>query len=665
MPATAAIPMPTEPADITGEDPAQLLDATRLALGRHELGEAAEAFQKYLAAVDEDDLPPDAWFARGQIALMLERHREARKFLARAAAGTGSVAHRAKYETGRSYIAQGRLEMAVECLLPVASDPAILIPFRCHAYSALGRCFAGLRRPRAAQSAMEAAGAFGIVSSQLLADDAYRMLALGGAEEARRQLVQAAQSDAYCTDALVVLGRLLIGQGRLDEAAEVAQFGLEHSPFCLALHGMLARTLELAGQHADAATYWRHSVMVSPRGETAHAARTGLARCLLAAGDRNGAVAALQEGLEHVRSPQLQAQLQARIASLVGGSGKTHRVEGFPWVSHKRAWEYPSPLAGLLRHHGLDAKHAGMAGQLPAKGLRWHDLVAFLRAAPGLAVRAFLSDLDGLRMLLERGVPVVVGLGGDGGWAVVTGLDGAMGTAELQDPGHPERAELCLADFLEQWDESGRLAVVAHQPGDAAKLDGISMAGEPTVAAWIEAGAALAEGKRDAGLRRLRSLAAEQPDFGLATMSMVKAFRDEGNHQGVLDLLDAGLKAGLPWAKRCWAVRERAHALWKLGRNREALSLCRAAVRTWPGDTGLRFLCGVTGMAAGNRTRGRAEVIRGLDASPMAVWPRLELARDYLAAGDLRWARHHLIAVMELEPDNDEAASLLANMPDE
>jgi predicted Zn-dependent protease len=554
--------------------------------------------------------------------------------------------------------------MAVEWLLPIASDPAILIPFRCHAYSALGRCFAGLRRARAAQSAMEAAGGFGIVSSQLLADDAYRMLTLGGVEEARKQLVQAAQSDASCTDALVMLGKLLLGQERLDEASEVAQFGLEQSPFCLSLHALLARILEAAGQPGDAATYWRHLVMVSPRGESAHGARLGLARCLLATGDRNAAVAALQEGMEHTRHPRQLLQLQDRIGALVGDAQDSVRVSGFPWVPQRRAWESPNPLVGMLKFHGLDAKHAGLAEQLSAKGLRWHDLVAFLRAVPGMAVRAFLSDTGGLRLLLSRGLPVVVGLGGDSRWVVVTGIDDALGVVEVLDPTQSTRSDFCQSEFAELWDESDRLAVVTSRDGAGGKLDGVTATGEELVTRWLDANAAHAEGRGDAAMRQLRSITAGAPEFGLAAMALAQLEIGEGRYPAALTLLDAGLQAGQPWGRRCWAVRARVHALWKSGRSGEALSVARAAVRKWPGDTGLRLLCGAAGLAAGNRTRGRTEVIRGLDLAPLAVWPRIELARDYLATGDLRWARHHLIAAMELEPDNDEAAALLANMPD-
>jgi tetratricopeptide (TPR) repeat protein len=632
-------------------------------------GQAADAWtalQKValdarVAANESDILTPEYWHLRGKTARALERYKEARQCFRRAMQEP-RFAVEAQYELGRAWLLGGRYELAVEAFLEVASNDKARIPYRVHAYGGLGRAFAALERPGSSQQALEQAQKFGLISAQLVADDGYRLVTLGAVAEARAQLVQAIEIDGGCTDAIALLADLLHVDGESLQALKLLEYGIEQSPGSLQLYSQLAEICHSIGRFSDAVTVYLHCISLSPEGANADATRLSCARALYAEGrvaDCRGMLASL---LAVHKKSRFRREAHHRLSALTSGDSRRALIEGFPRTLMRREYCAPNTLANALKHFGAHVSQQGIAEQVFTNGTRWHDLIGFLRRVDGFNTFAFLSSAEQVKQILEKMIPVIVGeySGMDGHCIALIGFDDRAGVVIAQDPKFHDPVEITWQDFERSWAHSDRLAVVAVPERLADGIRALPRRGEALVSKWVEALRIRAEGRPDRAMKMLDDLMAAEPSFASARRTAVEIAITGGKFDLAAKLLDEELSAR---GKSYWALRYAGDVALQSGNAADALGHYDAAVRLFPDDTTLHEARGRISLAFGDRKRGRAELVHALETQPSAIQPRLELARDYVVAGDAGKARYHLLATLEIAPDSVEARALLAGVP--
>ncbi|MCA8939634.1 MAG: C39 family peptidase [Planctomycetes bacterium] len=630
----------------------------RTALGAMRSGEAALICQHLEGGLPKLCETAEYCLLRGRLARFKERFKESRKWL-RKALDDPKFGYEARYELQRSLLEGGRRDMAADVLVRLLKEDDLKIPLRVHANSALAVAYTSLERYESAQKAIEEAAAPGIISAQLLADEAYRLAALGARQEALQQLQQAVDIDAGCPDAFFLFANLLHIHGQAEDALQVLAMGLEQVPTSIRLLQLAGEVYRELGNHADAAEAYRAAIAVSPEGAHSDGLRLEAAKALFADGKTGGAKQALEELLERNPRSSFRREARSRLAALASKARGHHRIKGFPRTLQKRAYCAPNTLANLLTFWGSDSTQDEVAAQIFTDGARWHDLLSFLRSIEGFETRAFLSNLDEVKSLLDSNIPVIVGeyTGLDGHCIALLGYDDRMGVVIAQDPLFYAPVEIPYADFETSWDFTDSLVVVTLPTKEAvnvfAKLNPTTC---EIVQRWTRALSLRQASHHEMALGELENLMASHPEFLSPFRTATEIHLMRGAPEKALEVLRPLLKAN---KKNYWALRYAGEASLSQGDLAEAWEYFGKAVRRFADDSTLHYARAEIAFVAGDRKRARAELMWALDARPAFLPARLRLAQDYLEAGDLERAQWQAEHVLEIAPGHLMAEKIL------
>ncbi|MCK6439213.1 MAG: tetratricopeptide repeat protein [Planctomycetes bacterium] len=600
---------------------------------------------------------PEAQLLAGKIARWRERFKEARQWFRRAAQHKPFHTE-SMYEIGRVWLEAGRTELAVDAFLDVVEDEHALIPYRTHAWAGLCVCFAGLERMKSAEEAIRKAASFGLISAQLLADEA-RYLTIGGAsEEAQAQLARALQIDTSCVDAFELLANLFHIGGRSQEAKEILAYGIENSPHSLKLMALMAEVHSSIGEYRESAAFHRRCLEISPAGANADSTRLSFARCFYGAGRTKNAIAELEALLQrHPRSTH-RREARERLKALSSDARNKHTIANFPRKLQKRNYCAPNTLANVLAYFGSEQTQDRIAEEVFTEGTRWNDLVTFLGRIKGFRTFAFLSDLGQVKEILNNDIPVVVGeySGVDGHCIALIGYDDQMGVVIAQDPLFHDPIEITYSEFKRSWAFTDNLVVITVPERQGGMLDLVEKEGQELVQNWLEALKHREEGHFDDAVNALEELLKREPEYSSARRTLIEIAIMLRDFDRAKELIDEALELE---EHSYWSLRYAGDVAMIQKDYAGALDFYARAVRLFPDDPTLHYLRGEIAFSAGDRKRGRAELMHALDDRPGDIRPRLRLAKDYLDSGDLRRAAYHAKAALELAPSNPVAENIL------
>gem|GEM_PF-2950032 len=642
--------------------PREALSEVRDELSRGELRAAADMLSAALAEFPELDEQPSTHLLIGRCAHELENFRAARQHY-RFAAQDPKIEIEALYRMGRSWLDSGRFERAVFPFMKVAADKRSHIPFRVHANSGLAAAYAGLDRHKSAEQAIERAAAPGLISGQLLADEAFRLASIGGTQEAQNQLTRALQIDGECVDAHALLANLLLVNERGDEALEVLVKGLHHAPQNLKLLSLLAEVHYSMREYREAAAVYQRCLELAPQSENADATRMSFARCFYHAGRPTQTKVELELLLKYHPMTTFKREAEERIASMEAGVKGGHLIAPFPRTLQRRNYCAPNTVANVLRFFGFDASQDDVAERVLTNGTRWQDLVSYLKNLDGMRVYAFQSDRESLFPILRAEIPVIVGEyeGMEGHCIALTGYDTWPGVFYAQDPNFFDPVEITFGEFERSWRYTDQLVVIVvpDDPEDERTklIEEMPRRGEDQISRWLHALRLQADGNAKEATQEFQALAEEYPDYLPAQRALVEARISARDFPGANDLLQA-LRERLGDLAPYWVLRYSGDVTLRLGEPDDAMDFYAAARKVFDGDPILHYVEAEIALALDRKLRGRAELVKSLELNPTMLSSRIRLARECLESGELRFARYHAEAALEIAPDSAKALDI-------
>lgn len=637
---------------------AECCERVRAFLGERNIAAAAQAFDEGCEEHPGMALTAEGQLLKGRIARWRERYKEARRCF-RLAARDARFAVECRYEIGRVWLEAERTELAVEALLAVAQDETALIPWRAHAWSGLCVAFSALEREASAEEAIKRAASFGLISAQLLTDEAYHLVVAGSIEEAQGQLARAIQIDLGCVDAFVMLANLFHIRGRAKEAKEILAYGIEQSPHAIKLFALMAEIHFSRGEYREAAAFYRRTLELSPDGANTDANRLCFARCCYRAGHPKQTVVELKALLARHSKSAYRRDARELLTNLGEGGRAFHTIEKFPRELQQRNYCGPNTLANVLTYLGRKTDQREVAEQVFTQGARWHDIVTYLRELPGFQTFAFLANIDQVKRIIDADIPVITGeyTGVDGHAVAIIGYDDRLGVVAEQDPLFFDPVDVTYQQFKRSWAFTDGLAVVVVPDNKAAVIKDMEREGEELVDRWLGALHLRAEGKFDDAAQALAAILKDEPAYSSARRTLVEIAIITQEYERALDLLNDELERD---PHSYWALRYSGDIALTSGEAAAAMDFYGRAVRVFPDDPTLHYARGEIALSAGDRKRGRAELVKALEEHPSAIHPRIRLARDYLESDDGRLAAYHAAAVLELSPKHKDATAILS-----
>jgi tetratricopeptide (TPR) repeat protein len=251
--------------------------------------------------------------------------------------------------------------------------------------------------------------------------------------------------------------RILAEEGKLDESLAELERAKRRAPEEVDVFLALAEVLEAKNEFLAAADALNDSVLLSPRGSHARAARAVEVRLRLLSGDVAGAGRAIRK----VRGPE-----RARLARAAGSRRKSAFIRGFPAL--RQLWDYcgPAVLAMLLKHWGLPGRQLEIGFDVWDGGTPLYLMKSYSRRC-GLFAWSFRGDLRRLKRLVELGVPCVLDVVRDGErhYLVAVGYDGRLGEVIFRDPSELGLVWMSERELRAAWEPGGSwtLAVVPRR----------------------------------------------------------------------------------------------------------------------------------------------------------------------------------------------------------
>ena len=668
------------PGDITAQSFSSrkvCLSRAREHIANHAYAAAEQTLKRGAQQWNDLEFDPQWLTVSGHVAWRRERKRQA-VLLLRKAASDPEAHVEARFLLGRVLLDCGMFERAIVSLKKIADDENQLVPYRAHACSALCVAYAGMGLNKSSQDSIEKAAGFALVSAQLLADEGYRLLRVGGFKEAEVQLAKALQIDATCEEAFFRLSNALYIQGKLDSALEVLAYAIEQSSEFVPLYKLMGEVHVTRNKHREAAAFFKRGIEISPEGDDVDTLLYLQARALHRAGFSDQAIVCFRE-LEKTRPrSDWLAEARARAASLSAAKkgGRTRRLENFPRVLQKRSLCAPNTLANVLRYLGRPTQQEDVAARVMRSGSsHWPEVSDFAAIQKGVVSRVVLGTFDLIREMIDKGVPVITSEyhGLSGHMLAIIGYDDSAEVVIAQDPNYVEPVEISFQQFEQSWQHDDRLCLLLVPESKSALLPAAVEPGKDIARGLVEL-LRLAQnnsGERTATEAARLHEAAPQLLAPLRVLAEVAlAARASQELRGYCE---AALKMqpGCFWAKRhlasvalISASDKNVSAEARAAMLAEALDRFRKVRRDEPNDTFLLLTLAEILIGTGQKQRGLALLIQALEQDPQYRQCRLRLAQE-LAETDKDAAIWHARLLVEYDPNDGAAKELFKKLAGE
>lgn len=654
------------PGDIT----AQSFSSRKVCLARarehianHAYAAAEQTLKRGAQQWNDLEFDPEWLTVSGHVAWRRERKRQAVSLLRRAASDPDAHVE-SRFLLGRVLLDSALYERSVLTLKKVADDENQLVPYRAHAQSALCVAYAAMGLNKSSQDAIERAAAFSLVSAQLLADEGYRLLRVGGFKEAEVQLAKALQIDATCEEAFARLANALYIQGKLDSALEVLAYAIEQSSEYVPLYKLMGEVHVTRNKHREAAAFFKRGIEISPEGDEVDTLLYLQSRALHRAGFSDQALVGFREiGARFPRS-DLAAEARARAAALdqPKKGAKTRRLENFPRLLQKRSYCAPNTLANVLRFMGRPTQQEDVAARVMRGGSsHWPDLYDFASIQKGVSSRAAIGSLALIREMIDKGVPLVTSEhhGLSGHMFAIIGYDDSADVVIAQDPNFIEPIEISYAEFDKGWIHDDRLCLLLVPEGKA----GLLPPAEPNDAArgLIELLRLNTTGPREKVAAEATKLHEAAPKL----LTPLRVLAEIALETRAASELRSACEAAIKVEPRCfWAQRHLATALLLEGKMGEATKAFRKAWRDEPNDLHLALTLAELLMGTGQKRRGKALLGQALVQDPQYRQARLRLAQEH-AESNKEAAIWHARLLVEYDPTDNVAKDLFKKLAGE
>lgn len=653
------------PGDIT----AQSFSSRKVCLARarehianHAYAAAEQTLARGLHQWNDLDFDSEWLSIFGHVAWRRERKREAMSRLRKAASDPDAHVE-ARFLLGRVMLDCGLFERAVTTLRKISEDADQLVPYRAHACSALCVAYSAMGLNKSSQDSIEKAASFSLVSAQLLADEGYRLLRVGGFKEAEVQLAKALQIDATCEEAFARLANALYVQGKLDSALEVLAYAIEQSSEYVPLYKLMGEVHVTRNKHREAAAFFKRGIEISPEGDDVDTLLYLQGRALHRSGFSDQALVCFRELIEkHPRSDWL-AEAKARAASLDAPrkGAKTRRLENFPRVLQKRSFCAPNTLANVLRYVGRSTTQEDVAARVMRGGTaHWPEIVDFAGIQKGVNSRLALGSLELIRDMIDKGVPLLTSEyhGLSGHMLAIIGYDDSAEVVIAQDPNYIEPVEISYREFDRSWQHDDRLCLLLVPDNKANLLPtGVDPKADPArgIVELMRLAQAGPKEKVAAEAARLHAMAPKllTPLRVLAEVALEARAADE-----LRGYCEEALKIN---AQCFWAKRHLATALLLQSKLEEATRAYRKARREEPEDIHLALTLAEILIGTRQKKRGIALLCQAIEQDPQYRKARLRLAQE-LAETNKEAATWHARVLVELDPGDNAAKDLFKKL---
>ncbi|MCC6574751.1 MAG: tetratricopeptide repeat protein [Planctomycetes bacterium] len=647
----------------SGDITAQTFSSRKVCLARarehmsgHAYGAAGQTLKRGVEQWPDFSFDPDWLTLSGHVAWRQERLAEAARFL-RLAIKDPSAHVEARFLLGRVLLDQGKVERAAALLSTIANNENGLVPYRMHAGSALCVAYAAMGLNKLSQEAIEKAAAFGLISAQLLADEGYRLAHVGGFKEAEVQLAKALQIDSTCEEAFARLANVLYVQDKIEGANEVLLYAIEQSGEYLPLYRLLGEISLHRNKFRESAAFYKRCIEISPASAHTDACHYCAGQALQRGGFVDGAMGEYRDLVKKFPRSDLAPQARVRLGSLEkrARAPRQRRLEKFPRVLQKRNYCAPNTLANVLRYIGKPAIQEEIAARvMKNSSARWPEVFAFLADLDGIAFRGAFCGLDDLKVLIDKGLPVVTtefhGMSGHA--LAITGYDDGGELVIAQDPRFLEPVEITYTEFLKGWAHDDGLCVVIVPE----KKKNLLPAENPLVAEVVKLLEFSYEGRHDDAAKVAAELRAKAPNLQTPLRILAQTALERKDTKALRQYSEEALKAQ---PKCFWAQRHIGDACWLEGDSAGALKAFRKARKIDNRDEHLCYALGELMLGKGYRKRGRGWMLAALREAPSFRRARLRLAQDCLEQGDKAGAAHHARILVEYDPTDAEAKGLL------
>ncbi len=653
------------PGDITAQSFSSrkvCLSRAREHIANHAYAAAEQTLARGLHQWNDLDFDPEWLTISGHAAWRRERKREAMSLLRRAA--NDPDAHiEARFLLGRVMLDSGLFERAVTTLKKISDDENQLVPYRAHACSALCVAYSAMGLNKSSQDSIEKAASFALVSAQLLADEGYRLLRVGGFKEAEVQLAKALQIDATCEEAFARLANVLYVQGKLDSALEVLAYAIEQSSEYVPLYKLMGEVHVTRNKHREAAAFFKRGIEISPNGDDVDSLLYLQGRALHRAGFSDQAMLCFRELVEKHPRSDLLAEAKARAASLDAPKkgAKTRRLENFPRVLQKRSFCAPNTLANVLRYVGRSTTQEDVAARVMRGGTaHWPEVADFAGIQKGVNSRLMLGSFELIREMIEKGVPVLTSEyhGLSGHMLAIIGYDDGAEVIIAQDPNYVEPVEISYKEFEKSWLHDDRLCLLLVPDNKANLLPtGVDPKSDPArgIVELLRLAQSGPKEKVAAEAARLHALAPKllTPLRVLAEVALEARAADE-----LRGYCDEALKLN---AQCFWAKRHLATALLLQSKLDEATRAYRKARREEPEDIHLALTLAEILIGTRQKKRGIALLCQAIEQDPQYRKARLRLAQE-LAETNKAAATWHARVLVEFDPSDAAAKDLFKKL---
>jgi tetratricopeptide (TPR) repeat protein len=589
--------------------------------------------------------------------------REARRCLRMATRSAESHVE-ARYLLGRVLLDLGEMEQAISMLAGLLRDDDALVPYRVHAGGALSVAYSALGLNKSSQDALEDAAEFDLVSSQLLADEGYRLMRVGAHPEAEVQLAKALQVDNSCEDAFLRLCDVLFVQGKIEPAMEVLAFGIEQSPEYPPFYRLMSEFYTSRDQHKEAAAFLKRAIELSPTADDADLLRYMMGQSLYRIGRTDAARNEFRGILEDYPRTRLRRELAIRIESLEreDRQARKSRLEGFPRKLQRRAYCAPNTMANVLTFVGVSAGQDEVAARVMRDaGTHWPEVFDYFEGLDKVAWRGYFGTLDLLRQCIDAHMPVITteyyGMAGHA--LAIIGYDDEAELLIAQDPRFLEPVEIPYRVFERSWEHDDGLCIAVAPVKDRKKLPKQSPEDERLMERFLDLLRLRNDGGHEPAMHLALSLHEDAPSRQTPLRVMAEIALQL---RGVEQLQELCEKALETWPLCFWARRWLGDALWMQDKPDEAYSHYRKAHRIDRRDPALAYAMGELLLSRGDRRRGRARLLAALREDARYHRARLRLAEDLLDAGERKAATFHARLVVEFDPDYKPGTEMLEKL---
>lgn len=327
------------------------------------------------------------------------------------------------------------------------------------------------------------------------------------------------------------------------------------------------------------------------------------------------------------------------------------RLEGIK--HHFQEWNNcgPATLAMGLSYFGLVTRQSETASYLKPdpedRNVSPHEMVDYVNKFTAFeAISRANGDLDTVRRLLSRGMPVIIETGidppGDFSWMAWYGhyllvvayddaaetvwvYDSWLGTTNevptVEDEGGDVIAEgssdglgreLSYSEFDRYWRQFNRRYIVLYEGGDAAVVEAVVGGQMDDVVMW------------ERGLARALAEVQVEPENAFLWFNVGSSHTRLGNYEQAAVAFDKARQVGLPW-RMLWYQFAPYEAYYELGRYGEVVDLATVTLDRRPYFEESFYYRGLARVALGEVTAGRADLERA-----QAFNPNFELAGEAL-----------------------------------